>query len=186
MRRDAPLLAALTVAAILAAAINLAAGASSVAALDALAAIFGVGDPVDVAIVQELRAPRAALAFAIGAGLAASGAALQGYFRNPLADPGVVGVAPSASVGAVAALYFGLSAVHPLALPLAAIVAALGGTVLLFILAGPEPRPTTLILSGVAISAFAGALTALALNLSPNPWALSEIAFWLKIGRAHV
>jgi len=51
--------------------------------------------------------------------------------------------------------------------------------VLLFVLAGPEPRPTTLILSGVAISAFAGALTALALNLSPNPWALSEIAFWL-------
>jgi len=179
MRRDAPLLLALTAAAVVAAAINLTAGASSVAALDALAALFGVGDRVDVAIVQELRAPRAALAFAIGAGLAASGAALQGYFRNPLADPGVVGVAPSASVGAVAALYFGLSALHPLALPLAALVAALGGTVLLFVLAGPEPRPTTLILSGVAISAFAGALTALALNLSPNPWALSEIAFWL-------
>lgn len=179
MSRDALLLAGLTGAAVLAAAINLASGASDIAPFDALAALFGAGDPVDVAIARELRAPRAALAFAVGAGLAASGAALQGYFRNPLADPGVVGIAPAASVGAVIALYFGLAALHPLALPLTALAGAGVGAGLLFALAGPEPRPTTLILSGVAVSAFAGAITALALNLSPNPWALSEIALWL-------
>ncbi len=132
-----------------------------------------------VLILQELRMPRALLGLLIGAGLGASGAVLQGYFRNPLADPGVIGISSSSGLGAVIALYFGLGSLSVFAVPLAAIAGALAGVVLLLFLAGPRASATTLILAGVAVSAAASALTALLMNLSPNPWALAEIAYWL-------
>jgi len=130
-------------------------------------------------ILRELRLPRALLGLLIGAGLGASGAVLQGYFRNPLADPGVVGVSASAGLGAVTALYFGLASVSLLAVPLAAIGAAMAGVVLLLTLAGARASATTLILAGVAVGALSTALTALLMNMAPNPWALAEIAYWL-------
>lgn len=137
------------------------------------------GDETAWLLLTELRLPRIALGFLVGAALGLSGAALQGYFRNPLADPGVIGVSASAGLGAVAALYFGLASLSALILPVMAIAgAALGGTALLLI-AGRGATATSLILSGVAVGALANALVALAMNFSPNPWALSEIAYWL-------
>ncbi|HWA30499.1 MAG TPA: iron chelate uptake ABC transporter family permease subunit, partial [Rhizomicrobium sp.] len=75
-------------------------------------------------IAREIRLPRALLALVVGAALGASGAALQGLFRNPLADPGVTGVTSSAGLGAVIAMYFGFAAIHPLVLPASAITGA--------------------------------------------------------------
>jgi len=143
-----------------------------------LAALFAGVETAHLLLI-ELRLPRIALGFLVGAALGLSGAALQGYFRNPLADPGVVGVSASAGMGAVAALYFGFSTLSALVLPVMAIAgAASGGSALLFI-AGRGATATSLILSGVAVGALANAMVALAMNFSPNPWALSEIAYWL-------
>lgn len=130
-------------------------------------------------ILAELRFPRAILGALVGAGLGASGAALQGYFRNPLADPGIVGVSASAGLGAVIALYLGLTSISLLMIPIAATMGGLLGVGFLLLLAGRRASSTTLILSGVAVSAVASSMTALLMNLSPNPWALAEIAYWL-------
>lgn len=130
-------------------------------------------------VMQEIRLPRAILGLMIGATLGLSGAVLQGYLRNPLADPGVLGISSSASLGAVIAIYTGLSAAFPLALPLMAMGGAIAAVVLIQILSGSYAGTLTLILSGVAISSLAGALTSLALNLSPNPFAALEILFWM-------
>ena len=139
----------------------------------------GATGSLDNLVLAEIRWPRALLGALIGAGLGGSGAALQGYFRNPLADPGIIGVTASAAFGAVIALYFGLSAFAALAVPALAALMAGAGVAGLLLLAGPRAGATTLILSGVAVSAFATALTALLMNLAPNPWALAEIAYWL-------
>lgn len=130
-------------------------------------------------ILAELRFPRAILGALVGAGLGASGAALQGFFRNPLADPGIVGVSASAGLGAVIALYLGLTIISLLMIPIAATMGGLLGVGFLLLLAGRRASSTTLILSGVAVSAVASSMTALLMNLSPNPWALAEIAYWL-------
>lgn len=130
-------------------------------------------------ILAELRFPRAILGALVGAGLGASGAALQGFFRNPLADPGIVGVSASAGLGAVIALYLGLTSISLLMIPIAATMGGLLGVGFLLLLAGRRASSTTLILSGVAVSAVASSMTALLMNLSPNPWALAEIAYWL-------
>ncbi|MBO6796487.1 iron ABC transporter permease [Maricaulis sp.] len=130
-------------------------------------------------ILAELRFPRAILGALVGAGLGASGAALQGFFRNPLADPGIVGVSASSGLGAVIALYFGLAGISLLMIPMAAALGGLVGVGFLLLLAGRRASSTTLILSGVAVSAVASSMTALLMNLSPNPWALAEIAYWL-------
>lgn len=129
-------------------------------------------------IMREIRLPRTILASMIGFTLGLTGAALQGFLRNPLADPGVVGVSSTAALGAVLAIYTGLSAAFALALPVMAITGALVCVVLLQWLAG-RGGILTLVLAGVAISSLAGALTSLALNLSPNPFAAVEIIFWL-------
>ena len=147
--------------------------------LGALADLASGQDTLGRRILIELRLPRAVLGLLIGAGLGASGAALQGFFRNPLADPGIVGVSASAGFGAVLALYFGLTSISLLLVPAAAICGAVLGVGILLLLAGRGASSTTLILSGVAVSAVASSLTALLMNLSPNPWALAEIAYWL-------
>ena len=126
-------------------------------------------------IAREIRLPRAALALCVGAALGASGAALQGLFRNPLAEPGVTGVTSSAGLGAVIALYFGLAAVHPVALPAFAIAGALVSAGILYLLSRGGAGAMALVLAGVAIASLATALTALALSLAPNPYAMSEM-----------
>lgn len=144
-----------------------------------LAALGGGGDATARIIVLDLRLPRAILALAVGAMLGAAGAALQGYLRNPLAEPGVLGAAPAAAVGAVVALYFGFAAAVPLLLPAFAIAGAVAALLPLLWLAGRGDGPLGLILAGVAVSALAGAGIALALNLAPNPFAVAEITTWL-------
>ena len=130
-------------------------------------------------VLIELRLPRALLGAFVGFSLGLAGAAMQGFLRNPLAEPGVVGVSGAAALGAVAAFYSGLSHIIPLALPIGGIAGALVSALLLFALVGRGAGTMTLILAGVAINAFAGALTSLALNLSPNGFASLEIIYWL-------
>lgn len=144
-----------------------------------LVALVSGGDGPAVMVMREIRLPRALLGLMIGAGLGLAGAAMQGYLRNPLADPGLIGVSGSAALGAVLALQTGLAASVALGLPLAALAGALIGVVLVLALAGPRGSALTLILAGIAISALAAALTSLVLNLSPNPFAANEIVFWM-------
>jgi iron complex transport system permease protein len=152
------------------------AGIGPVESLHAL--IFGGDGPLTL-VMREIRLPRAILAVLIGGGLGLAGAAMQGYLRNPLADPGLIGVSGSAALGAVISIQTGLAAMAALALPFAALCGALVGVLLVLLLAGPRGSSLTLILAGIAISALAGALTSLVLNLSPNPFAASEIVFWM-------
>jgi iron complex transport system permease protein len=141
----------------------------------ALAGLFSTSNPAATLVMCEIRLPRAILGFMIGATLGLSGAVMQGYLRNPLADPAILGVSGAASLGAVLAIYTGLSAAFPLALPLLAISGAVAAVLLLQMLAGT----LTLILASIAITSLAGALTSLALNLSPNPFAATEMVFWM-------
>lgn len=137
---------------------------------------FGLPDGV---ILWQLRLPRSALALAIGAGLGLSGAVLQGALRNPLADPGLLGITGCAALGGVIALYWGIAARFAPALPLSGMLGAGLGCVALLTLAGLAPTGPGLILAGVALSAFAAALLAALLSLAPDPFALAEIATWL-------
>lgn len=136
-------------------------------------------DSLPALALVQLRLPRAILGATIGFSLGLTGAAMQGLLRNPLADPGVVGVSGGAAFGAVVAFYSGLSSVFALALPLGGIAGAGLAALALYALAGRGAGTMTLILAGVTINSFAGAMTALALNLSPNPYAVFEILFWL-------
>ncbi|WP_026942263.1 FecCD family ABC transporter permease [Hellea balneolensis] len=150
-------------------------GAADLSISQTLGALAGQGREIDVTIVRELRLPRALLGAVIGAGLGASGAALQGYTRNPLAAPGILGFTSCAALGAVLALYFGFSQ----AVPFAALLGTALGALLILKIAGPRKGASTLILAGVGVGALATALTGLIMNFAPNPWALSEIVYWL-------
>jgi iron complex transport system permease protein len=129
-------------------------------------------------IVTQLRLPRAILALEVGAALGLSGAVLQGVTRNPLAEPGLLGVSAGAALGAVIAVYFGFATHFATAAPLLGLVGALLASVLTFAL-GRGGGTITLVLAGAAVSALAAAGIALALNLAPNPYAAYEIMTWL-------
>jgi iron complex transport system permease protein len=129
-------------------------------------------------IVLDLRLPRAALALVVGAGLGSAGAAMQGYLRNPLADPGLFGIAPGAALGAVLSFWTGYAASVWL-LPVFALVGAGGAMALLAVIAGREGGVALFTMAGLMISSLAGALTSLAISLSPTPFAMSEIVTWL-------
>ncbi|MEO3480128.1 iron ABC transporter permease [Phaeobacter sp. CAU 1743] len=159
--------------------ISLTVGPADVGVGESLAALFDDGYGPLSLVMREIRLPRAILAAVIGAGLGLAGAAMQGYLRNPLAEPGLIGVSSSAALGAVLAINTGLAATATLGLPLSALAGALGGVFLVMALAGQHGGSLTLILAGIAISAMAGALTSLVLNLSPNPFAANEIVFWM-------
>ncbi|MGV7032745.1 FecCD family ABC transporter permease [Methylobacterium symbioticum] len=130
-------------------------------------------------VLWELRVPRALLGGLVGFSLGLTGAAMQGYLRNPLADPGILGISSAAALGAVIVFYGGLAASLSLALPLGGIAGAGVAALLLNALAARGSSTLGLILAGIGLSSLAGALTALALNLSPNPYAALEIVFWL-------
>lgn len=144
-----------------------------------LTALLGRGPADTITIVQELRLPRVLLALLLGASLGGAGAVLQGLLRNPLAEPSTLGISGAASFGAVIALYFGLSQLGLLWLPACAMIGALFATALLLWLSRHGLSILTLILIGVGINGISIALTSLAMNLSPTPWAVSEIAMWL-------
>lgn len=137
--------------------------------------------PNAIPILAELRLPRAVLALVVGSGLGAAGAAMQGYLRNPLADPGLFGIAPGAALGAVIALYIG--AANAWLLPLFALIGAGGAMALLALIAGRTANPAHGIalftLAGIMIASLAGALTSLAISLAPNAFAMSSIVTWL-------
>ncbi|MBM3491952.1 MAG: iron ABC transporter permease [Alphaproteobacteria bacterium] len=176
-RAGARLCRRLTLALLLVLSLSLCFGAVAMTPAQLWAGISG-SDPALAAILLEIRLPRVLLGAVVGAALGLCGAALQGLLQNPLAEPGLLGVSAVASLGAVAALYFGLAAVSTLALPLSALAGALLATLLLLWLAR-RSGSLTLILSGVALGSLAVALTALAINLSPNPYASAELVFWL-------
>ncbi|WP_294289078.1 iron ABC transporter permease [uncultured Sphingomonas sp.] len=153
-------------------------GSTSLPADRLFAALAGQGLPGDTIVVWMIRLPRALAAFLAGAALGLSGAALQGLLRNPLAEPGVLGVSACATLAATVALYYGFVGASPIALPAASIFGALAATA---IIAGVAMRTTsvaTLILIGVGLSSFAGAIMALLLNLAPDPFSLADMINW--------
>jgi iron complex transport system permease protein len=115
----------------------------------------------------------------VGATLGYTGAALQGFLRNPLADPGVVGVTASASLGAVIAIYFGVAAGFSLVTPIFAMLGALGATLVLLTLAARDSSVLTLILAGLGISSLASAAISLVMNYAPSPMALQDMVLWM-------
>ena len=128
-------------------------------------------------VVTELRLPRAILAILVGAALGLSGAVLQGLLRNPLAEPGLLGVTSGAAVGAVVAIYFGLTQAFSLAAPLLGLVGAMAAGAITF--AFGRGGTLTLILAGSAVSGLMAAFLALALNFAPSPYAAYEITVWM-------
>ena len=129
-------------------------------------------------ILWSLRAPRAAAAALVGAQLGLAGAVMQGLLRNPLADPGVLGVSSFAALGAATVIALGLAG-PPGVVAMAAMAGALGAGVVVAALAAWLREPETLILFGVALAALGGALTALVFNLSPSPITTNEVMNWL-------
>ena len=129
-------------------------------------------------VLWQVRAPRVMTAMMVGAALGLAGAVMQGLLRNPLADPGILGVSAMAALGAALAIVAGAAA-FPGAVETAALVGAglAGGLLILF--SARVRSPEALILFGVALSSFAGAATALIFNLSPSPIATAEVMSWL-------
>lgn len=177
MERWLPACLALLVAMLFLASLSV--GPSAIGIGTALADWWAGGDSTAAVIFAEIRLPRALLGLMVGAVLGLAGAAMQGLLRNPLAEPGLMGVSPSAALGAVIAFYSGFSTAVPLGLPIGGMIGALVAVVLVYALAGREAGVMTLILAGIAVGSLAGALTSLALSLSPNPFALTEIVFWM-------
>lgn len=176
---DLRLNTALAVLSVLAVLSSLLLGAVPISPGNSLMALFGQGEDAYQLILQQVRLPRALLAFAVGASLGISGAVLQGLLRNPLADPGVLGVSALAALGAVIAIYFNLTLLGMFTIPVLAITFAFAATGVLMLTGAHRLSPVSLILVGIGLSSFAGALTALAMNLAPNPFSLSDMVNWL-------
>ena len=145
---------------------------------EVLGGLFSSDAELPSLIVTELRLPRTILAIAVGGTLGISGAVLQGLTRNPLAEPGLLGVSAGASFGAVIAIYFGLSLFSSAAIPLCGLVGASAAMALTLALGGGGGT-LSLVLAGMAVTSFMGALISLALNLAPSPEAAFEIMTWL-------
>ncbi|UAB77831.1 iron ABC transporter permease [Erythrobacter sp. SCSIO 43205] len=143
--------------------------------ISALAFGGTVGDQL---VVWDIRLPRSLAAAIVGAALGMSGAALQGLLRNPLAEPGILGVSATAALCASVTLYFELAASGPFVLPIAAVMGALLATIIVAAAALRSQSVVSLILIGVGLSSFAGALMALLMNLSPNPFSLADLVNW--------
>jgi iron complex transport system permease protein len=136
-------------------------------------------DAMGRTILLELRLPRAVLAVLIGGSLGLAGAALQGYLRNALADPGTLGISAMAAFGGVLSIFLGIAELNYWLLPLCGVAGALAGMTALLALAGTMASTLTLVLSGIILSAIAVAGIALVLALSPSPWAAGEIVRWM-------
>jgi iron complex transport system permease protein len=136
-------------------------------------------DPLTRIVFMELRVPRALLGIVIGFALGMSGAAMQAYLRNPLADPGTLGVSAMAALGAVLSIFFGIAGLHPWVLPLCGVAGGVVAMAALFLLAGRAASVLTLVLSGVILSSLAVAGISLMLSLSSSPWAANEIIRWM-------
>lgn len=144
-----------------------------------VAALVGQGSAGDTIVLWEIRLPRALAAFLVGGALGISGASLQGLLRNPLAEPGVLGVTATSTLAATFTLYYGFAAINAYLLPVAAILGALLATSLLAAAAIRIQSVVTLILLGVGLSSFSAAAMSLLLNMAPNPFSLSDMINWL-------
>ena len=181
-------LAALVVLVVVASLISLSSGPTGVGLRDLMAYLTGSDSlsSQDVVVLEAVRLPRTALGLLVGAGLAVSGAMMQGLFRNPLADPGIVGVTSGAALAAVLAIVLGGTVLAPLAmvfgnqfLPLMAFFGGLINTWLLYLIATKDGRTSTtaLILSGIAIGALAAAVMGLMIFIADDRQ-LRDITFW--------
>ncbi|HEY4077927.1 MAG TPA: iron ABC transporter permease [Rhizomicrobium sp.] len=146
---------------------------------DIVGGVYGSAPEKSVTIIQQLRLPRTLLALLAGGGLGLAGAVLQGFLRNPLADPSVVGISTAGSLGAVVAIYFGIYAASSWVIPLSAMSLCALATIVLYIIAARNVGTLTLLLAGIAINSVCLALISLSMNLSSNPYAVSEMVFWL-------
>lgn len=177
-RRDIGLSAVLVALLVALALLSLVVGQAGLTASEALRALFD-GQGAAGLIVREIRLPRTVLALTIGATLGLSGAALQGLLRNPLAEPALFGAPQSAAAATSLVIAFGLAPVTSFVAPVAGIVGALISVGGLVLIAGRRASLTITLLAGLALASFAGAMTALILNLAPNPFIALEVAFWL-------
>ena len=142
--------------------------------------VLGFGPPdIAATILAEIRLPRTLLGLLVGGTLGLCGAGLQGLMRNPLAEPGILGVSSGAAFGAVIVFYFGFAVADSLLLAGAAVAGAMTALGILYLLAGRSVDIVRLILAGVGINALAASLTSLALNFAPSPYAALEILFWM-------
>ncbi|WP_206606401.1 FecCD family ABC transporter permease [Steroidobacter cummioxidans] len=139
-------------------------------------------DAVSRAILIELRLPRAILGVLVGASLGLAGAAMQGYLRNALAEPGTLGVSAMAALGAVLSIFFNIAGLHPWVLPICGVIGGMTAMAALFVLSGAAASVLTLVLSGIILSSLAIAGISLVLSLSPSPWAAGEIVRWMLGG----
>lgn len=154
-------------------------GRTNLGVMDVINGLFGSSeDPVSI-IVSELRLPRVLLGILIGATLGVSGAALQGVLRNPLADPGVIGVSASAALGAVIAIHLGLQLTWPLFIPLFSMGGALIATLILLAVSLRESSVLMLILVGIGISSLAMAGVSLVMNLAESPMSVRDMIMWM-------
>ncbi len=177
---DAPRLYAILLPLLLAAfALALNVGPVDISLGKAVSDWFDAATSIESLILFDIRLPRSLLALLIGATLGMAGASLQGLLRNPLAEPGIIGVSNGAALGAVIVFYYGLSGAAWFVLPLGGLVGASIAVAAIFLLVGQNRSIVTLILAGIAINAVGGALIALALNFAESPYALQEIVFWL-------
>ena len=165
---------------------SLALGDAFLRPMDVLRALGGGGDDLARTVVWSIRLPRTLVGMAVGAGLAASGVAMQAFFRNPLASPGLLGVSAGGALGAVAALSaaaLGQVAVGIWTVPLASILGAFLATGAVVALARRGASPEHLLLSGVALNAVFGAGTSFLLAVSAGQFQVSgQILFWLMGG----
>lgn len=156
--------------------------------LSALLETIGVRDSgasaTEQVVIERIRLPRIVLAMAVGAALGTAGATMQGLFRNPLADPGIIGVSSGGALGAVIAISIGAQAASSLLLPAFAFVGALVATVLVYGIASSSGRMSmaTLILAGVAVSALFGAMVSAIITFTTDLQLQRAIIFWLAGG----
>lgn len=183
----------LSIVLVLVALFSLTAGASDASAWDVMTGWIAQDGTADAAltardriIIYDIRLPRVVLGMLIGAALAVSGAVMQGLFRNPLADPGLVGVSSGASLGAITVIVLGTSVLAPVmsifglyALPLAAFLGGLGTTLLLYRVATRRGQTSvaTMLLAGIALGAMAGAFSGILVYLADDRQ-LRDLTFW--------
>ncbi len=150
--------------------------------------LIGIGDstakPTEQAIIQSIRLPRIFLALLVGSALGISGGIMQGLFRNSMADPGIIGVSSGGATGAVAAIASGASTVSTLFLPLFAFIGSGVAMATVFLIAsiGGRFSMMTLLLGGIAVGSFLGAITTATIVLTDNLSVQRQIIFWIAGG----
>ncbi|MDE1995286.1 MAG: iron ABC transporter permease, partial [Rhizobiaceae bacterium] len=200
-------IAGLVIATILAFAFSITTGASDASIVDVVRSMTGAGaenalSARDRIIIFDIRLPRAVLGFLIGGGLAVSGAVMQGLFRNPLADPGLIGVSAGSSLGAVLMIVLGGGLLAPLvqalgiySLPIAAFVGGLATTMILYKVATRHGQTSvaTMLLAGIALGSLALAATGVLIYMADDRqlrdltfWSMGSLAgaTWMKVSAA--